>query len=226
MPSPTSRSARSRARITYGREPGAASTTQHGFWTESFVDELAHAALRDPFEYRRSLLPAGSRERAVLETAAAKADWGSALPAGVGRGIALVESYGSIVAEVVEAALAPDGRPRVRRVVAAVDCGDVVNPDTATAQVEGAIVMGLSAAIAERVDIEGGAAVQTNFPDYPIMTLATTPDVEMHFVRSDAPLGGLGEPGVPPAAPALANALFAATGRRFRQLPIVAAMAV
>ncbi|HKU99574.1 MAG TPA: molybdopterin cofactor-binding domain-containing protein, partial [Vineibacter sp.] len=122
--------------------------TQHGFWTESFIDELAHAAGRDPFQYRRDLLPAGSRARVVLETAAAKANWGSPLPPGVGRGIALVESYGSIVAEVIEATLGSDGTPVVHRVVAAVDCGDVCHPDTATQQVEGAIVMGLSAAIA------------------------------------------------------------------------------
>lgn len=196
--------------------------TQHGFWIESFIDELAHAAGRDPFDYRRDLLPAGSRARVVLETAAAKANWGSALPPGIGRGIALVESYGSVVAEVIEAALGADGTPVVHRVVAAVDCGDVCHPDTATQQVEGAIVMGLSAAIAERITIERGAVVQTNFTDYRLLTLARTPPrIEVHFVKSDGPWGGLGEPGLPPVAPALANALFAASGRRFRDLPLM-----
>ena len=198
--------------------------TQHGFWTESFIDELAHAAGRDPFEYRRDLLSSGSRERRVLETAAARADWGTKLPPGVGRGIALVESYGSIVGEVIEASLGEDGMPVVHRVVAAVDCGDVCHHDTATQQVEGAIVMGLSAAIAEQITVERGAVVQNNFTDYPLLTLARTPPrIDVHFVRSDGAWGGLGEPGVPPVAPALANAIFAATGRRIRDLPLVKA---
>ena len=141
--------------------------TQHGFWIESFIDELAHAAGRDPFDYRRDLLPAGSRHRRVLEIAAEKAGWGTPLPSGAGRGIALVESFGTVVAHVVEASPGRRGAPTVHRVTAAVDCGDVCHPDTATAQVEGAIVMGLSAAIAEEITIEGGAVVQKNFPDYP-----------------------------------------------------------
>ncbi len=195
--------------------------TQHGFYTESFVDELATAAGRDPFEYRRDLLPQDSRHRRVLETVADKAGWGAPLPPGVGRGIALVESFGSVVAHVVEASVAEDGRPRVHRVTAAVDCGDVCHPDTATAQVEGAIIMGLSAAIGEEITIADGAVVQDNFPAYPIMTMADTPpSIEVHFVKSDGPWGGLGEPGVPPVAPALANALFAVTGRRLRSLPL------
>jgi isoquinoline 1-oxidoreductase subunit beta len=195
-------------------------SSQHGFWTESFIDELAHAAAQDPFEYRRGLLPEGSRERRVLETAATRAGWGNPLPSGVGRGIALVASFGSIVAHVVEASLDAGGRPKVRRVVAAVDCGDLVHPDTATQQIEGAIVMGLSAAIAEQITIERGAVVQQNFFDYPLLTLAQTPPIEVHLVKSDAAWGGLGEPGLPPVAPALANALFAATGRRTRTLPL------
>ena len=195
--------------------------SQHAFWTESFIDEFAHAAGRDPFEYRRNLLPPGSRERTVLETVAEHAGWGSPLQAGVGRGIAIAESHGSVVAEVIEASLGADGAPRVHRVVAAVDCGDVCHPDTATQQVEGAILMGLSAAMGERITIERGAIVQTNFPDYPILTLAQTPlRVDVHFVRTSGPWGGLGEPGLPPAAPALGNALFAATGTRFRTLPL------
>ena len=195
--------------------------TQHGFYTESFIDELATAAGRDPFEYRRDLLAPGSRHRRVLETAAEKAGWGTTLAPGVGRGVALVESFGSIVAHVVEASLAQSGVAQVHRVTAAVDCGDVCHPDTARAQVEGAIIMGLSAATAEEITIENGAVVQKNFPDYEIMTLAQTPPrIEVHFVQSDGPWGGLGEPGLPPVAPALANALFAASGRRLRTLPL------
>ena len=197
--------------------------TQHGFYTESFIDELARAAGRDPFEYRRDLLAPGSRHRRVLETAADKAGWGTPLAPGVGRGIALVESFGSVVAHVVEASIAADGLPRVHRVTAAVDCGEVCHPDTATAQVEGAIVMGLSATIGEEITITDGAIVQENFSAYPIMTLGQAPPrIDVHFVRSDGPWGGLGEPGVPPVAPALANALFAASGKRPRSLPLVA----
>jgi isoquinoline 1-oxidoreductase subunit beta len=198
--------------------------SQHGFYTESFIDELAHAAGKDPFAYRRDLLPQGSRHRRVLEAAAARAGWGGPLPPGVGRGIALVESFGTIVAHVVEASAGPRGAPRVHRVTAAVDCGTVCHPDTAAAQVEGAIVMGLSAAIAEEVTIEAGTVVQRSFPDYPLLTLAQTPPrIEVHFLESNGPWGGLGEPGLPPAAPALANAMFAATGRRLRTLPLAAA---
>jgi isoquinoline 1-oxidoreductase beta subunit len=195
--------------------------SQHGFYTESFIDELAHAAGQDPFAYRRDLLPAGSRYRRVLQAAATNAGWGEALPTGVGRGIALVESFGTIVAHVVEASVGPRGTPRVHRVTAAVDCGVAVHPDTAAAQVEGAIVMGLSAATAEEITIDAGRVVQQSFPDYPILTLADTPPrIDVHLLESDGPWGGLGEPGVPPVAPALANALFAATGRRLRSLPL------
>jgi isoquinoline 1-oxidoreductase subunit beta len=194
--------------------------TQHGFWTESFVDELAHAAGRDPYEYRAALLEEGSRARKVLQTAADKAGWGTPLPAGRGRGIALVESFGSIVAEVIEVSVGANGMPRVERVVAAVDCGTVVHPDNARAQVEGAIVMALSAALFEEITIEDGAVAQQNFPDYPIIGMADVPEIEVHFVESGGMWGGLGEPGVPPAAPALANAIFAATGKRIRQLPV------
>ncbi|MBV8120474.1 MAG: xanthine dehydrogenase family protein molybdopterin-binding subunit, partial [Alphaproteobacteria bacterium] len=191
--------------------------------TESFIDELAHTAGADPFEYRRTLLPAGSRERRVLETAAERAGWGSPLPSGVGRGVALVRSFGTIVAHVVEVSAGSGGRPQVRRVVAAVDCGGLCHPDTAMQQIEGAIVMGLSAAIGEQITIERGAVAQTNFSDYPLLTLAETPEIEVHFIGSSAPWGGLGEPGLPPVAPALTNALFAATGRRARVLPLMGA---
>lgn len=200
--------------------------TQHGFYTETFIDELAQAARRDPFEYRRDLLPAGSRHRRVLEIAAEKARWGGRLPEGRGLGIALVESFGTVVAQVIEASQGRNGVPVVHRVVAVVDCGDVCHADTATQQVEGAIVMGLGAAIAERITIENGAVRQRNFPDYPISTMASTPPViEVHFAPSGGAWGGLGEPGIPPVAPALGNALFAATGRRARSLPLQVAAA-
>jgi isoquinoline 1-oxidoreductase beta subunit len=202
----------------------AVAHTQHAFWTESFIDELAHAAGRDPFEYRRSLLAEASRERKVLETAAERAGWREPLLAGHARGIAIAESYGTIVAHVIEVSLRDDDTPRVHRVVAAVDCGTVVHPDNASAQVEGAIVMALSAALFEEITIEGGAVVQQNFPDYPIIKMADVPEIEVHFVESDAPWGGLGEPGVPPVAPALVNAIFAATGTRIRQLPVTKAL--
>lgn len=198
--------------------------TQHAFWTECFIDELAHAAGRDPFDYRRALLPEGSRQRRVLETAAERAGWGEAPAPGVGRGIALAESYGTWVAEVVEASLGEGGMPRVHRVVAAVDCGGLVHPDTALQQIEGGIIMGLSAALREKITLQDGTVAQTNFPDYPVLSLSEAPEIEAHFLKSDGPWGGLGEPGVPPAAPALANALFAVTGQRIRRLPIIDAL--
>jgi isoquinoline 1-oxidoreductase subunit beta len=193
--------------------------TQHGFFTESFVDELAHAAGKDPLEYRRELLAKAPRHLAALEKAAAMANWSTPAAAGRGRGIALVESFGSIVAEVAEVEIV-DGRIKVHRVCAAVDCGDVINPDTATAQIEGGIVFGLSAALFNEITIADGRVVQGNFHDLPMPKLADSPQVSVEFIRSGAALGGLGEPGVPPIAPAIANAVFAATGKRLRTLPL------
>jgi isoquinoline 1-oxidoreductase subunit beta len=193
--------------------------SQHGFFTESFIDELAHAAGVDPFEYRRKLLAASPRHRAVLEKAAELAGWGGALASGTGRGIALVESFGSIVAEVAEVEVSGE-RIRVRRVWAVVDCGDVINPDTAAAQIEGGIVFGMSAALWSEITIREGRVAQTNFTDYPLPNLADTPEIAVEFIRSGAALGGLGEPGVPPIAPAIGNAVFAATGKRLRTLPL------
>ncbi|MFM2422121.1 MAG: hypothetical protein RL291_651, partial [Pseudomonadota bacterium] len=194
--------------------------SQHGFFTECFMDELAVAAKADPYLFRQKHLAAGSRERAVLDLVAEKSGWGTALPARRGRGIALVKSFGSIVAEVVEASVDERGRVRVHRVTAAVDCGFVMHPDTARQQVEGGIIMGLSSALGEKITIDKGAVVETNFDQYPVMQLADTPQIDVHFVSSGAELGGLGEPGLPPVAPALANALFAATGKRVRALPL------
>ena len=198
-------------------------STQQGFYNECFMDELAQKAGVDPYAFRREHLRPGSRHLAALDAVAKRSGWGSPLENGVGRGIAIVESFGTIVAEVVEASMGENGRPKVHKVFAVVDCGTTVNPLNGAAQIEGGIIMGLSATIGEAITLDKGAVVQSNFSDYPILKLAEAPaSVDVHFIESDAPLGDLGEPGVPPAAPALANALFAATGKRFRQLPIVA----
>jgi isoquinoline 1-oxidoreductase subunit beta len=199
--------------------------SQHGFFTECAMDELAHQAGVDPFEFRRKHLPAGSRQLAVLEEVAKRSGWGTALPAGVGRGIAIVQCFGSIVAEVIEASLGTDGTPKIHLVFAVADCGTTVNPLNAEAQVQGGIIMGLSAALDEAITLEKGAVMQSNFSDYPILKMAGAPvSIEVHFIESGAKMGGLGEPGLPPAAPALANALFAVTGKRIRQLPIAGAV--
>lgn len=196
--------------------------TQHGFFTESFMDELAHAASVDPLEFRKRHLKPGSRHLAVLEAVAKRSGWGTPLPAGVGRGVAIVESFNTIAAHVTEATLKDDGTPKVLKVTAVVDCGTVVNPRNAEAQVMGGIVMGLSTAVGEAITLDKGAVQQSNFSDYPVLKLADAPAVDVHFINSGHEMGGLGEPGLPPAAPALANALFAATGKRVRQLPILA----
>ena len=195
-------------------------SSQHGFFMESFIDELAHAAGRDPLGYRIALLSGKPRHRAVLERAAAMAGWGHAVPEGRARGIAIVECFGTRVAEVAEVGIDADGAIRVYRVDAAVDCGLVVNPDQALAQIQGAIIFGLSAALFHEITVERGAVVQRSFPDYDMIRLANAPRVNVEFLESDAPMGGLGEPGVPPIAPAVANAIFALTGQRLRSLPL------
>jgi isoquinoline 1-oxidoreductase beta subunit len=194
--------------------------SQHGFFKESFVDEMAHAAGKDAYLFRRDLLRDQPRFRAVLERAAAMAGWGGPLPEGEGRGIALTESFGSIVAEVAHVAVSPDGRLRVKNVFAVVDCGDVVNTDSATAQVEGGIIFGLSAALVGEITIAEGRVVQRNFRDHQMIHMSDAPRISAEFIRSAARVGGLGEPCVPPIAPAVTNAIFAATGIRVRDLPI------
>jgi isoquinoline 1-oxidoreductase beta subunit len=190
------------------------------FVVETFLDELAHAAGKDPFEYRRGLLGKMPRHKRVLEFVAEKAGWEKPPPEGRGRGIALHESFGSYVAHVVEASISKEGRLRVHRVVAAIDCGPVVNPDTIKAQLEGGAVFGLTAALYGEITFEKGRVKQRNFHDYPMLRMHEMPEVEAHIVSSTEKMGGVGEPGVPPAAPALANAIFALTGKRIRRLPI------
>ncbi|PYQ24652.1 MAG: twin-arginine translocation pathway signal protein [Acidobacteria bacterium] len=190
------------------------------FVVESFIDELAHAAGKDPFEYRRGLLAHHPRHKGVLELAAAKAGWGKPLPAGRGRGIAVHESFGSFVAQVAEVSMSPRGQVKVHRVVAAVDCGQYVNPDTIAAQIEGGVAFGLSAALHGQITLKGGRVVQSNFHDYEVLRLNEMPEVEVHILPSGEKPGGVGEPGVPPVAPAVANAVFALTGSRVRRLPI------
>jgi isoquinoline 1-oxidoreductase beta subunit len=192
----------------------------HGFFVESFVDELAHEANCDPLEYRLALLKDNPRHSATLRLAGEKARWGTPLPAGYGRGIAMVECFGTIVANVAEVEVGKGGALRVRRVTSAASCGMAVNPDGFKAQMEGAVIFALSAALYGEITIDKGAVTQQNFPDFPMVRLRECPAIEVYIHESDAPLGGAGEPGVPPVAPAVTNAIFAATGVRIRELPI------
>ncbi len=194
--------------------------SHNAFYVESFIDEIAHATRTDPYEFRRELLASSPRYRAVLEMAATKAGWGKPLPDRRFRGIALHESFGSIVAEVAEVSVSDEGRLRVHRVVCVVDCGRVVNPATVEAQMEGGIVYGLTAALRGEITLKAGRVVQSNFHDYEMLTQAEMPAVEVHILESGAALGGVGEPGTPPICAAVTNAIFAATGKRIRSLPI------
>jgi isoquinoline 1-oxidoreductase beta subunit len=215
-------------RVEYARrEPGvqvwfwrSVGHSQNIYFIESFVDEMAAMAGSDPYEFRRSLLGKQPRYKGALELAAQKAGWGQPLPAGVHRGIAVAQSFGSYVAEVAEVAVAKDGKVKVHRVVAAVDCGQIVNPGIVKRQIESAIVYGLSAALYGRISFKDGRVEQSNFHDYQVLRMEDMPKVEVHIVASSEPPGGIGEPGLPPAAPAVTNAIFAATGKRVRKLPI------
>jgi isoquinoline 1-oxidoreductase beta subunit len=195
--------------------------SHHAFFSEGFMDELAFEARLDPVTFRLKYLGDMPRYATVLKLAAEKSGWGQPLPAGRARGIALHESFGSIVAEVVEASL-ENGALKVHRVVCAADIGVVVNPGIVAQQFESAVIFGLSAALYGRIDIRAGEVQQSNFTDYRIVGLAESPPViETHLVKSTRAPGGVGEVATPPLAPALANALFALTGKRQRELPLV-----
>ena len=203
----------------------------NGFVVESFIDELAAGAGKDPVEFRKSLLvkPPNwkakddedvdpGRLRGVLELAAEKAGWGSPLPKGRGRGIAAYHSFGSYFGEVAEVTV-KGGSFTIDRIVAAVDCGQIVNPESVRSQTEGAVIYGLSAALKNEITIKNGAVEQSNFDGYDPIRINEAPPVEVHMVNSKEDSGGMGEPGLPPAAPAVANAIFAACGQRLRKMP-------
>src|SRR6266481_4365975 len=191
-----------------------------GFSVEGFFDEVAHAGGKDPYQLRRKLLAHQPRMSAVLQLVGEKAGWGKPLPPGRGRGIATHISFHSYVAQVIEASVDKDGTVRVHRVVCAVDCGGTVNPDIVKAQMEGGIVFGLTAALKTEITLENGRVQQKNFHDYQMLRMFESPIIEVHIVPSDVSPTGVGEPSVPPVAPALSNAIFAATGKRVRSLPI------
>jgi len=208
--------------VQWWRSVGSSHTA---FSAETLMDEAAHAAGKDAVEFRRALLDQHPRHRGALELAARKAGWGTPLAPGQagekrGRGIAVHESFRSYVAEVAEVTVKPDGSFSVDRVVCAVDCGVAVNPDIIRAQMEGGIGFGLSAALYGEITLREGGVVQSNYTDYPIVRMNEMPKVEVHIIESQEKPTGVGEPGVPPIAPAVANALFAATGQRLRKLPL------
>lgn len=199
----------------------AVGATQNAFAIESFIDELAHAAGTCPWQFRRKLLAERPDLLAVLDAAARHADWEASLPEGTGRGIALVESFGSICAQVAEVAVSKDGGVRVKRVVTTLDCGNTVNPQTIEQQVQSSIVYGLSAALWGKVEIASGRARHGNFDRHRVLKMAETPRMDTHLVLSGGDKwGGVGEPAVPPVVPAVCNAIFAATGKRVRDLPL------
>jgi isoquinoline 1-oxidoreductase subunit beta len=202
--------------------------SHQAFFKESFIDECAVAAKTDPYLFRANLLKNHPRHKAVLELAAKKSGWDSPLPANAdgtkrARGIALHESFGTIIAQVAEVSLNKDGAIKVHRVICALDCGLAINPNLIAQQMESAIVFGLSAALYGKIDIEKGVVQQSNFHDYALVRFNEAPIVETHIVASSRPPEGIGEPGLPPIAPAVANALFALTGKRLRNLPLTVA---
>ena len=194
-------------------------SSQNAFITECFFDELARLAGRDPLQARLELMSEHPRHAGVLKLAAEKAGWGTELPPGRARGIAVAEAFGTFAAQVAEVSI-EKGAVRVHRITCAVDCGMVVNPNSIGAQMEGAIVYGLTAALKGPITIDGGQIQQRNFDDYPLLRLDECPAIDVHIVNSEQYPGGVGEPGVPPTAPAVANAVFALTGQPVRSLPI------
>jgi isoquinoline 1-oxidoreductase beta subunit len=190
------------------------------FVTESFVDELAAAAKQDPVAYRIALLAKSPRARAVLELAAAKAGWGQALPAGIGRGVSLQFVFGTYMAVVADVEVARSGEVRVRRLICALDCGTAVNPDTVQAQVQGGLLFGVTAALYGEITLKNGRVVQDNFDSYQPLRMNEAPSIEVHIIASREPPGGMGECGTSVVPAAVSNAVFAATGKRLRKLPI------
>ena len=196
-------------------------SSQNAFAMESFIDEAAHAAGQDPYQFRRALLKDKPDFLGVLDMLAEKGNWGQPMPTGKGRGLALHEAFGTIVGEIAEVAVDPKGVVKVERVVAVVDCGHVVNPRTVEMQIESAVIYGLTAALYDEITIAGGAVEQANFDNYQMVRLADAPRIETYLALSGgSKWGGIGEPGTPPIAPAVCNAIYAATGKRIRSLPI------
>jgi isoquinoline 1-oxidoreductase beta subunit len=202
--------------VGYWRSVGP---SQNTFVLESFVDEMAYAAGRDPFDFRRELLTGQPRLKHVLELAAERSGWGSPVPMDRARGIALLADRGGFVAEVAEVSI-ESGRVRVHKVTCAADCGQVIHPGIVEAQLSGSVIAGLTAALYGEITIEKGRVKQGNFDDYRLMRMREVPEISVHIVPSHEEPGGVGEPAVPPIAPAVANALFALTGKRIRKLPI------
>jgi isoquinoline 1-oxidoreductase beta subunit len=194
--------------------------TRGTFAVESFIDELAAEAKRDPLAYRLALLDRSPRARTVLQLAAERSGWGRPLPAGQGRGIALCIGFGSFIAQVAEVSVDRDGAVNPTSVWCAVDCGVQVNPDTIRAQMESGIVFGLSAALYGEITIKDGRVEQTNFADYRVLRFNEAPRIDVILVKSPEAPGGIGEPGTSCVMPALTNAIFAATGKRIRRLPV------
>jgi CO/xanthine dehydrogenase Mo-binding subunit len=193
--------------------------TRGTFVVESFIDELAAQAKVDPVKYRRDLLGKTPRARNVLDVATQAAGWGTALPKGQGRGVSVMHAFGSFLSMVVDVAV-DNGEVSVKRVVCAVDCGMVVNPDTIEAQVQSGIIFGITGALYGEITIKDGRVEQSNFTDYPMLRMNQTPQIEVHLVKSAEAPGGIGEPGTSALGPALTNAVYAATGKRIRKLPI------
>jgi isoquinoline 1-oxidoreductase subunit beta len=190
------------------------------FVVESFIDELAAAAKKDPVEFRSALLDKTPRAKAVLKLAAEKAGWGQALPKGRGRGVSVQTTFGTYMSQVAEVAVSKEGDVAVRRVVCAVDCGIAINPDTIQAQIQGAIIYGLTAALHGEITLKNGRVEQSNFDNYRALHINEVPMIEVYIVDSDEAPGGMGEPGTSALFPAVTNAIFAATGKRLRKLPI------
>lgn len=195
-------------------------TNQNTVYMECFVDELAHAAGKDPLEFRRAMMGKNPKHLAVLNAVAAKAGWGTPPPAGVFRGISQNAGFGSYTAAVAEVSVSDKGKLKIHRIVAATDCGYAVNPDQIAAQVEGSFVYGLSALLTSEITIDKGRVAEGNFDSYEVMRMEDMPKVETLIVPSGGFWGGVGEPTIAVAAPAVLNAIFAATGRRIRSLPI------